>query len=90
MDKAEVRAIVENRFCELGARKMELQPSGICWTLYGDFFKVTTLKEFWVAEWTDNRTYALNDCSEDVDPMPYDISGRQIIEHVDGLLLRQN
>lgn len=87
MDKEEIRAIVENRFSELGAEEVELQPSGICWTLHGEFFKVTTLKDFWVLEWTDNRSYASNYCFEDVDPMPYDISKQEIFEHVDGVLL---
>ncbi|MDE7276420.1 MAG: hypothetical protein K2N98_06140, partial [Lachnospiraceae bacterium] len=77
MDKAEIRAIVENRFCELGAEKVELHPSGDCWTFHGEVFKVTTLQDFWVLEWTDNRSYASNYCFEDVDPMPYNISERE-------------
>ncbi len=88
MDKAEIRAIVENRFYELGAEKIELQPSGSCWTLHGEFFKVTTLQNFWVLEWTDNRSYASNYCFEDVAPMPYDISEEEILKHVDGVLRR--
>ncbi len=67
---------------------MELQPSGICWTLNGEFFKVTTLKDFWVLEWTDNQSYASNYCFEDVDPMPYGISEQEILKHVDGVLQR--
>lgn len=57
MDKAEIKAIAENRFRELGAEKIELYPSGVCWTLHEEFFKVTTLKDFWVLEWTDNYSY---------------------------------
>ena len=86
MDKAEIKAIVENRFCELGAERVELHPSGICWTLHGEFWKITTLKDFWVLEWTDNCSYASNDCFEDVDLMTYDISGQEILEYVDELL----
>ncbi len=88
MDKAEIRTIAENRFYELGAEKIELQLSGICWTLHGEFFKVTTLQDFWVMEWTDNCSYASNYCFEDVDPMPYDISEEEILEHIDKVLRR--
>jgi hypothetical protein len=88
MDKAEIRAIVENRFCELGAEKVELHPSGDCWTFHGAFFKVTTLQDFWVLEWTDNRSCASNYCFEDVDPMPYNISEHEIIQYIDGVLQR--
>ncbi|EOS20411.1 hypothetical protein C804_06351 [Lachnospiraceae bacterium A4] len=38
-------------------------------------------------EWTDNHSYASNCCFEDIDPMPYDISEREIIWQVDKLLL---
>ena len=43
-------------------------------------------KDFWVLEWTDNRSYAENGCFEDVDPMPYDISEQEILEYIDGVL----
>lgn len=86
MEKSEVKEIVENRFQELGAERLKLYPSGECWTLNGEFFKVTTLADFWVLEWTDNRSYAENWCFEDVDPMPYDLSEREIVEQVDRLL----
>ncbi len=88
MNREQIRAIVENRFYGLGAERVELAPSGICWTLYGEFFKVTTLKDFWVLEWTDNCSYAENGCFEDVDPMPYDISEQEILEYIDGVLRR--
>ena len=65
----------------------ELYPSGICWTMNGEFFKVSTLTDFWVLEWTDNHSYASNYCFEDIDPMPYDISEQEIIWQVDKLLL---
>lgn len=54
MDQAEVKAIAEHRFQQLGASKLELSPSGVCWTLHGDFFKVTASSVFWVLEWTDD------------------------------------
>ncbi len=54
----------------------------------GEFFKVSALKDFWVLEWTDNYSYALNCCFEDIDPMPYDISEQEIIWQVDKLLLQ--
>ena len=88
MNKSEIKAIIENRFCELGAERMELHPSGACWTLRGEFWKVSTLEDFWVMEWADNRAYAANYCFEDVDPMPYDISEQEIYEYIDGLLQR--
>lgn len=88
MNREQIRAIVENRFYRLGAERVELAPSGICWTLHGEFFKVTTLKDFWVLEWTDNRSYAENGCFEDVDPRPYDISEQEILEYIDGVLQR--
>lgn len=56
MTQDEIKRICEKRFLELGANKIELQPSGKCWTLNGDFFKVTTLQSWWVLEWTDNRS----------------------------------
>ena len=59
MEKAVVKAVVENRFRELGAKQLELYPSGTCWTMKGEFFKVSTF----------------TDCFEDIVPMPYDISG---------------
>ena len=85
--KADIKAVVENRFRELGAEQLELYPSGICWTMNGEFFKVSTLTDFWVLEWTDNRSDASNYCFEDIDPMPYDISEQEIIWQVDKLLL---
>lgn len=86
MTKDEIRKICEKRFIELGAEEIELQPSGKCWTLNGDFFKVTTLQNWWVLECTDNCLYASNYCFEDVDPMPYDISEAEVLEQVDSLL----
>ena len=83
MKKADIKAVVENRFHELGAKQLELYPSGICWTMNGKFFKVSTLTDFWVLEWTDNHSYASNYCFEDIDPMPYDISEQEIIWRVD-------
>ena len=88
MTQDEIKRICEKRFLELGANKIELQPSGKCWTLNGDFFKVTTLQSWGVLEWTDNRSYASNDCFEDVDPMPYDISKTDILEQINLLLLK--
>lgn len=88
MEKKAVKVIVENRFRELGAKQLKLYSSDVCWTMNGEFFKVTILKDFWVIEWTDNYFYALNSCFEDIDPMPYDISEREIILQVDKLLLR--
>ena len=87
MKKADIKAVVENRFRELGAKQLELYPSGICWTMNGKFFKVSTLTDFWVLEWTDNHSYASNYCFEDIAPMPYDISEQEIIWQVDKLLL---
>ena len=87
MEKADIKAVVENRFRELGAKQLELYPSGICWTINGEFFKVSTLTDFWVLEWTDNYFHASNYCFEDVDTMSYDISEQEIIWHVDKLLL---
>ena len=43
MDKLEVKVVVESRFKELGANKLSLQPSGDCWTLNGEFFRVCLL-----------------------------------------------
>ena len=86
MEKADMKTIVENRFSELGAKRIELHPSGICWTLNGKFFKVTILADFWVIEWTDNYSYASNWCFEDIDPMPYDISKQEIVRYVDKFL----
>ena len=83
MKKADIKAVVENRFRELGAKQLELYPSGICWTMNGEFFKVSTLTDFWVLEWTDNHSYASNYCFEDISPMPYDISEQEIIWQVD-------
>ena len=88
MEKAYIKAIVENRFRELGAKQVELYPSGICWTMNGEFFKVSTLTDFWVIEWTDKHSYASNYCFEDIDPMPYDLSEQEIIRHIDQLLLQ--
>ena len=48
MEKADVKAVVESRFRELGAKQLELDPSGTCWTMNGEFFKVSTLTDFWV------------------------------------------
>lgn len=87
MTKDEIRKICEKRFMELGAARITLQPSGECWTLNGEFFKVTTLRNWWVLEWTDNRSYASNYCFEDVDLMPYGISEAEVLEQVDSLLL---
>ena len=50
MTQDEIKRICEKRFLELGANKIELQPSGKCWTLNGDFFKVTTLQSWWILE----------------------------------------
>ena len=83
MKKADIKAVVENRFRELGAKQLELYPSGICWTMNGEFFKVSTLTDFWVLEWTDNHSNASNYCFEDIAPMPYDISEQEIIWRVD-------
>lgn len=88
MTKAEIKVIVENRFNEFGANLIELQPSGMCWSFKGKLFKVSTLRDFWVLEWTDNLSYASNYCFEDVDPMPYDISETEVITQVDTLLLK--
>ncbi len=88
MEKAAIKAIAENRFRELGARQVELHPSGICWTRNGEYFKVSTLTDFWVIEWTDNHSYASNYCFEDVDPLPYEISEQEIIRQVEQLLLQ--
>lgn len=88
MNKAEIQSIIENRFGELGAYKVTLHPSGDCWTLHDEFFRIQTLSYFWVLEWTDNISYAANCCFEDVDLMPYDISVREIIKHVDSLLVK--
>lgn len=84
----EIRVTCEKHFKELGAKKIELQPSGECWTLNGEFFKVTTLQDWWVLEWTDNRSYASNYCFEDVDPMPYDIPEAEVLKQVNSLLLK--
>lgn len=88
MEKAAIKAVVENRFRELGAEQSELYPSGICWTMNGKFFKVSVLTDFWVIEWTDNHFYASNNCFEDIDPMPYDLSEQEIIRQVDKQLLQ--
>lgn len=88
MTKDEIQKICEKRFIELGAAKIELQPSGRCWTLNGEFFKVITLKNWWVLEWTDNCSYASNNCFEDVDLMSYDISKTAVLEQVNSLLLK--
>jgi len=88
MTKDEIKTICEKRFLELGADKIELQPSGECWTLNGNFFKVTFLQNWWVLEWTDNRSYASNYGFEDVDLMAYDISEAEVIEQVNSLLLK--
>lgn len=87
MTEDEIRKICEKRFMELGAERIELQPSGKCWTLNGEFFKVTALRSWWVLEWTNNCSYAANDCFEDVDLMPYDISETEVLEQVNSLLL---
>lgn len=87
MSTDEIRVVCERRFKELGAEKIELQPSGECWTLNGEFFKVTTLRDRWVLEWTDNRSYASNYSFEDVELMPYDISEAEVLEQVNSLLL---
>lgn len=39
MKKADIKAVEENRFRELGAKQLELYPSGICWTMNGEFSK---------------------------------------------------
>lgn len=88
MTKDEIKMICEKRFLELGANRIELQPSGECWTLNGDFFKVTTLQGAWILEWTDNCSYESNYCFEDVDLMPYDISEVDVVEQVNSLLLK--
>lgn len=88
MTKDEIRAICEKHFKDLGAKKIELQPSGECWTLNGEFFKVTTLQDWWVLEWTDNCSYASNYCFEDVHPMPYDILEAEVLKQVNSLLLK--
>lgn len=54
----------------------------------GEFFKVTTLQDWWVLEWTDNRSYASNDYFEDVDPMPYDILEAEVLKQVNSLLIK--
>ena len=56
--------------------------------LNGEFFKVTTFQDWWVLEWTDNRSYASNYCFEDVDPMPYDIPEAEVLKQVNSLLLK--
>lgn len=86
MKEEAVKSIVENRFRELGARQIELRPSGLCWTLNEEFFKVTTLKDFWILEWSNNESYASNYCFEDVDPISYNVSEAEIIKHVDEIL----
>lgn len=86
MTRGEIRRICEKRFEELGAKRIELEPSGECWTLNGEFFKVTTLQNWWVLEWTNDHSYASNDCFEDVDPMLYDISEAEVTIQVDSLL----
>lgn len=83
-----IRTICEKRFEELGAKEIELRPSGKCWTLNGEFFKVTTLQNRWVLEWTDNYSAASNYCFEDVDLMPYTVSEIEVLEQVNSLLLR--
>ena len=88
MDKLEVKVVVESRFKELGANKLSLQPSGDCWTLNGEFFSVCLLKDFWVIEWTGNYSYALGNCYEDTDIMPYKMSREEIIQYIDEMLLR--
>ena len=85
MTKYEIKQIVERRFQEWGSEQIEL-PSGTCWTLNGEYFKVTTISAFWVLEWTDNLNYAKSGCFEDVDPMPYNISEKIILNEVDKLL----
>lgn len=87
MEKADIKAVVENRFRELGAKQLALYPSGICWTRNGEFFKVSALTDFWVIEWTDSHFHASNYCFEDTDPMSYDIFEQEIIRQVDKLLL---
>lgn len=88
MDQSEVKAITEHRFKQLGASRLELSPSGVCWTLHGNFFKVTTLTNFWVIEWTDDYFHASHYGFEDVDPMPYECTAQEIMEAVDRLLLK--
>lgn len=88
MDKLEVKAVVESRFKELGADKFSLQLSGDCWTLNGEFFRVCLLKDFWVIEWTNSYSYALGNCYEDTDIMPYKMSREEIIQYIDEMLLR--
>ncbi|MCI9081697.1 MAG: hypothetical protein HFI70_05165 [Lachnospiraceae bacterium] len=88
MTKGEIQIICEKRFVELGAEKIELQPSGKCWTLDGEFFKVTTLQSWWVLEWTDNRSQASNYGFEDVEVMPYNISKAEVLEKVNSLIVK--
>lgn len=88
MIKDGIKMICEKRFSELGADKIKLQPSGECWTLNSTFFKVALLQSGWVLEWTDNHLYASNNCFEDVDLMPYDISESEVVEQVNFLLLK--
>lgn len=85
MTKNEIKQIAEKRFQEWGAKQIEL-PSGTCWTLHDEYFKVTTLSDFWVLEWTDQLNYAKNYCFEDVDPMPYNVNEEIILKEVDKLL----
>lgn len=87
MDKEKIKTIVEKRFQELGASKLALYPSGICWTFNGEFFRVDFVSDFWVLEWTDHESCASNNCFEDVAPMPYDITEQEIVRHVDETLL---
>ena len=82
------KGFVKNAFWNLVLIKLNYSHLVKCWTLNGDFFKVTTLQSWWVLEWTDNRSYASNDCFEDVDPMPYDISKTDILEQTNLLLLK--
>lgn len=44
MTQDEIKRICEKRFLELGANKIELQPSGKCWTLNGNFSKLPLFK----------------------------------------------
>lgn len=85
MTQMEIRRLVEARFQKMGAKKIKLD-SGECWTLNGEFFKVTTLNPFWVIEWTDRQEYADGGAFEDVDPMPYEITLEEIHQAVDALL----
>ncbi|WP_455619745.1 hypothetical protein [Eisenbergiella sp.] len=86
MKAPEVKQIVENRFRELGASKILLSPPDYYWELQGEFYKVTILSDFWTIEWTDNRSYASNQCFEDVDPMQYDLTEQQIVDYINELL----